>query len=95
MRCHENGNPDVIRYNLKCVTGHGFESWFQGADAFAVLKASGQLACPVCGIAEVEKELMAPAVRPARAAPRPGPGFPTPRPRRNGRTFPTRPRNWK
>jgi hypothetical protein len=69
MRCHENGNPDVIRYNLKCVTGHGFESWFQGADAFAVLKASGQLACPVCGIAEVEKELMAPAVRPARAAP--------------------------
>jgi hypothetical protein len=73
MLNHENGNPDVIRYNLKCGAGHGFESWFQGADAFAALTASHQLACPVCGTAEVQKEMMAPAVRsaPKAAASRP------------------------
>jgi hypothetical protein len=58
----------VIRYSLRCATGHGFESWFHGGDAFAALLAKGQLSCPVCGDAKVEKDLMAPAVRPARMA---------------------------
>lgn len=58
----------MIRYNLKCVAGHGFDSWFNGADGFAALQASGQIVCPVCGSAEVGKDLMAPAVRPARKA---------------------------
>ncbi|MGL4239190.1 DUF1178 family protein [Tabrizicola sp.] len=64
----------MIRYNLKCRAGHGFESWFQNADAFFALQAAKQLGCPVCGVAEVEKELMAPAVRASRkvaAAPEP------------------------
>lgn len=58
----------MIRYSLKCAAGHAFESWFQGAEAFASLQGAGQLACPVCGDRKVEKELMAPAVRPARQA---------------------------
>jgi hypothetical protein len=58
----------VIRYSLRCATGHGFESWFHGGDAFAALVAKGQLSCPICGDAKVEKDLMAPAVRPARMA---------------------------
>lgn len=58
----------MIRYSLSCDAGHGFESWFQSADAYATLCASGMVACPVCGSASVEKALMAPAVRPARAA---------------------------
>jgi hypothetical protein len=58
----------MIRYNLKCEAGHGFESWFQNAEAFSVLEAGRQLACPVCGSQSVEKSLMAPAVRPARKA---------------------------
>ncbi|WP_103256631.1 DUF1178 family protein [Tabrizicola aquatica] len=58
----------MIRYSLKCGAGHGFESWFQNADAFAALQGAGQLACPVCGATRVEKELMAPMVRPARKA---------------------------
>lgn len=58
----------MIRYSLKCGAGHGFESWFKGADAFSDLQAAGQVVCPVCGSATVEKELMAPAVRPARKA---------------------------
>jgi hypothetical protein len=56
----------MIRYSLKCGEGHGFESWFHNADAFQALKSAGQLACPVCGNAGIEKELMAPAVLPAR-----------------------------
>jgi hypothetical protein len=58
----------MIRYNLTCSRGHGFDSWFQNAAAFDSLLAAGQVACPVCGDAQVEKTLMAPAVRPARKA---------------------------
>ncbi len=56
----------MIRYNLKCGAGHGFDSWFKDAEGFVALQAAGQVACPVCGSVEVEKELMAPAVRQAR-----------------------------
>lgn len=58
----------MIRYSLSCRAGHRFESWFQTAEAFAALDASAKLACPVCGTAEVAKELMAPSVRPGRGA---------------------------
>ncbi|MBA3909309.1 MAG: DUF1178 domain-containing protein [Rhodobacter sp.] len=58
----------MIRYSLKCEAGHGFDSWFQNAVAFATLQAAGQLACPLCGTSGVEKELMAPNVQPARQA---------------------------
>lgn len=58
----------MIRYSLKCGAGHGFESWFKGADAFSALMTAGQVACPVCGTSAVEKDLMAPAVLPARKA---------------------------
>ena len=58
----------MIRYSLKCNAGHGFDSWFKGDEAFSALLSAGQVACPVCGSAKVEKELMAPAVRPARKA---------------------------
>ncbi len=58
----------MIRYSLQCGKGHGFDSWFQNADAFNALARAGQLACPVCGDAAVEKGLMAPAVAPARKA---------------------------
>ena len=56
----------MIRYSLKCGAGHGFESWFRSADAFVALRSAGQVHCPVCGRSEVEKDLMAPAIRPAR-----------------------------
>ncbi|WP_149589924.1 DUF1178 family protein [Tabrizicola flagellatus] len=56
----------MIRYSLRCGNDHGFDSWFKGADAFAALQSAGQVACPVCGSTEVRKDLMAPAVRPAR-----------------------------
>lgn len=68
----------MIRYTLKCEVGHGFDSWFQSADAFTALRAAGQLGCPVCGSATVEKELMAPSVRPGRKAATPEPPRPAP-----------------
>jgi hypothetical protein len=58
----------MIRYTLKCGAGHGFDSWFKNADGFSALSAAGQVICPVCGTPEVEKTLMAPAVRPTRKA---------------------------
>ena len=58
----------MIRYSLKCAAGHGFESWFQNAAAFSALLTAGQVSCPVCGSDAIEKDLMAPAVRPARNA---------------------------
>ena len=58
----------MIRYTLKCDQDHGFDSWFASADAFGSLLDAGQLTCPVCGSAKVDKGLMAPSVRPARKA---------------------------
>jgi hypothetical protein len=56
----------MIRYTLRCSAGHGFDSWFQSAGSFDALRGAGMVTCPDCGIAEVEKSLMAPQVRPAR-----------------------------
>ncbi|MCP5036526.1 MAG: DUF1178 family protein [Rhodobacteraceae bacterium] len=62
----------MIRYALKCKSGHGFESWFQNADAFDGLMSKGFVSCPECGSGEVEKAIMAPRIRPAsRAAKKP------------------------
>ena len=58
----------MIRYTLNCADGHGFESWFQSAEAFDRLLAAGHVACAVCGSDKVTKTLMAPSVRPARKA---------------------------
>ena len=58
----------MIRYSLKCAEGHRFESWFQSADAFGVLRAAGQLSCAICGEARVEKDLMSPGLQSASPA---------------------------
>lgn len=63
----------MIRYTLKCSNDHGFESWFQSAQAFDSLKAAGMVACPECNDTTVEKSLMAPQVRPARNKAEPKP----------------------
>lgn len=58
----------MIRYALKCAEGHGFESWFQSAEAYEKLLGTGMVACTHCGSTKVEKALMAPRVRPGRKA---------------------------
>ncbi len=57
----------MINYRLHCPDNHQFDSWFQSAAAYDALLSAGRLACPVCASPNVEKAMMAPAVRPARA----------------------------
>ncbi|MCQ9154564.1 DUF1178 family protein [Acidomonas methanolica] len=72
----------MIRYQLRCGHGHGFEGWFRDGAAFEEQARRALVICPECGDASVEKALMAPAIaRRAEAAPvaetqpqSPGPG---------------------
>jgi len=52
----------VIQYSLCCTNEHKFEAWFKNADAYDKQASQGVLECPVCGSADVNKALMAPAV---------------------------------
>ena len=56
----------MIRYQLTCDQGHGFEAWYQSAHAFDALNTAGHVSCAICGSPKVRKDLMAPTVRPAR-----------------------------
>lgn len=58
----------MIRFSLKCSEDHHFESWFQSGQAFDKVQAAALVSCPICGSTSVEKMLMAPRVRTARAA---------------------------
>jgi hypothetical protein len=57
----------MIHYDLKCPKGHDFDGWFKSADAFDSLLKAGYVTCTICGAADVEKRIMAPAVRHARS----------------------------
>ena len=52
----------MIRYALACEAGHTFESWFNNSAAFDRQTARGLVTCPMCGSAQVEKAIMAPAL---------------------------------
>lgn len=52
----------MIVFDLYCAEGHRFEGWFGSSDDFVGQQALGQVCCPQCGSAEVEKAPMAPAV---------------------------------
>jgi hypothetical protein len=53
----------MIKYKLKCVNGHSFESWFSNNQAFDTLLKAKHLECAICYSKEVEKCLMSPSVR--------------------------------
>ena len=59
----------MIRYALKCAGGHDFEGWFRDSAAFDAQAEANRVVCAVCGSAEVEKALMAPAVPGDRESP--------------------------
>lgn len=52
----------MIVFDLKCSDGHVFEAWFGSSAAWEAQRASGLVACPICGSAEVAKAVMAPNV---------------------------------
>ena len=79
----------MIRYALQCADGHRFESWFQSGASFERLKSAGHLSCAICGVAAVEKAIMAPAV----SAAAPGAPAPAPAPDRGPETLLSAPAN--
>ncbi|MBD0864542.1 MAG: DUF1178 family protein [Rhodobacteraceae bacterium] len=56
----------MIRYSLKCVNDHTFDSWFQSAKAFEKLSGCKLISCTECGSTDVAKAIMAPWVAPLR-----------------------------
>lgn len=52
----------MIQYSLSCRNGHSFDAWFANAAAFDSQQARGLVSCAICGIADVDKAVMAPAV---------------------------------
>lgn len=73
----------MIRYRLKCEKRHEFEAWFADSTAFDRQARRGQISCPKCGTARVEKAPMAPSIskrsrrkrveKPSEPAPSPPP----------------------
>lgn len=57
----------MIVIDLCCDREHRFEGWFASADAFDSQSAGGQVSCPVCGSANVQRLPSAPYVQ-TRAA---------------------------
>ena len=56
----------MIKFTLSCPDAHAFEAWFSNSDSFETQKTRGDINCPVCGSADVDKSLMAPSVVTAR-----------------------------
>jgi hypothetical protein len=52
----------MILFTLRCAAGHEFEAWFRDGDGFTAQQTAGEIACPDCGDARVEKALMAPNI---------------------------------
>lgn len=52
----------MILFDLRCQAGHVFEAWFRDGATFESQKASGEIACPICGETKVAKAPMAPHV---------------------------------
>ncbi len=52
----------MIRFDLRCGAGHGFDGWFRSGADFERQQAGHLVTCPHCGTGAVEKALMAPAV---------------------------------
>jgi hypothetical protein len=56
----------MIRYALACAGGHEFEAWFRDSSDYDEQAALGRVECPGCGVSDVKKQVMAPAVATSR-----------------------------
>ena len=52
----------MILFSLRCASGHEFEAWFRDGDGFEAQLKAGEITCPHCGDAQVEKAVMAPRI---------------------------------
>jgi hypothetical protein len=67
----------MMLFKLKCAAEHEFDGWFRDNAAYDRQRVRGQIACPTCGSAAVEKALMAPRL--GRSRPEPVAAAPAPR----------------
>jgi hypothetical protein len=56
----------MILFTLRCAQGHEFEGWFRDGDGFEAQQKAGEIACPECGDASVDKAVMAPRLARSR-----------------------------
>lgn len=56
----------MIKYALLCGAGHAFEGWFGSSAEFDEQAKTGLVECPICGDAQIAKQIMAPAVTGAK-----------------------------
>ena len=52
----------MIKYNLKCINGHEFESWFSDSNEFNKLNKKKLLECIYCSSNKIQKSIMSPMV---------------------------------
>ena len=52
----------MIKYNLKCINKHEFESWFSESKEFDRLKKKKLIECIFCHTKNVEKSIMSPRI---------------------------------
>lgn len=53
----------MILFDLKCGQDHVFEAWFKDGAAYESQRKRGEIACPICGAADVAKAPMAPRLK--------------------------------
>lgn len=56
----------MIKYDLICKNGHGFEGWFSNSQDYDAQRSKRLVQCPECGSAKIDKAIMSPAVATAR-----------------------------
>ena len=56
----------MIKYDLKCKYDHVFEGWFPSSSEFEQQANDSLISCPICGDTDVDRALMAPAIKKTR-----------------------------
>ncbi len=56
----------MIKYNLKCINNHEFESWFSDSNEFDKLKNKKLLECIYCSSKKISKSIMSPMISVAK-----------------------------
>src|SRR5690606_34435390 len=49
-----------------CAGGHEYEAWFRDSSDYDEQAERGLVTCPACGVTDVKKQIMAPAISTAR-----------------------------
>ena len=52
----------MIKYNLKCINNHEFESWFSDSNEFDKIKNKKLLECIYCSSKKISKSIMSPMI---------------------------------